>query len=385
MTRIRPRALGSAFRPAVLALLGSLIAAGPASAQTTYTWTGPDSGDFLTAGNWTPSAPSPPPGDPGSTANTDVALFASAGTTIAAATDSYSLGAIATAAGATGGPVTVNFSQNGTLRLNGGTGAFATVVAEARGRDLIITTTMRTDFGTAGQPSTFFVDAGRVLAINNTTGQQITNQGGNVIKEGAGTLFWGGTGTGLQRDLGSGTSVSINGGTLAAKGNLASAVQMNVAAGATLQAGISPGENFNVANSTVTFASGSQLKVVTDGTSVSQLQNANVTKGATDPFQIVLTGLNPTGTVDYNPNGIIIQGPHNLDLGTWTNTTPGEFSVVGDGFTVTAWSLTVSNNQVQLNSFTVTPVPEPTAALAVAAVGGLLLARRRASLRRHAL
>ena len=110
--------------------------------------------------------------------------------------------------------------------------------------------------------------------------------------------------------------------------------------------------------------------------------NASLIKGVNDTFVVTLTGLNPAGSETFNVNQIFVQG--NLTgfdaNGTYTQVSPGHFSVVGDGFTVDAWSLSVVNgNQLRFDSVTVSPVPEPGAILALGAVGlgAARLVRRR--------
>ena len=250
--------------------------------------------------------------------------------------------------------------------------------AAQNGRDLTLTVTnMQFAFGTSGNPTTFYADAGRTLAIVN---QQVVNLGGAVNKEGAGTLILGGS-TGLTRELG-GQAININGGTFAAHQTLNNVSQINVANGAALQAGLAPGDSLST-SSTVSFANNSSLRIVTDGTAVSQLQNAPVAKGATDTFRVLLTGLEPAGTQTLTPNGVIIQASSLTGFdpnGTYTPGSPGRFVVSGDGFAVTDWSLTVlNNNQLRLDSMTVAPVPEPGAVLLLGAIGlaAVGMARRR--------
>src|SRR5262245_53758151 len=150
------------------------------SGQTDFTWTGgAGTNNWLTPTNWTPSGP---PGVAGSTGNLDRALFDTVGSSVTATglDSGFNLGAIATT-GASGGPLTANFSGNGALRLNGGytVGSFTNVAAAARnGRDLTINVTnMRFEFGTAGNATTFYADAGRTLTIVD---QQVVNQGAAV-------------------------------------------------------------------------------------------------------------------------------------------------------------------------------------------------------------
>jgi hypothetical protein len=351
----------------------------PASAQTDYTWSGgAGTNDWLAPGNWTPSGP---PGVPGNTGNLDRALFDTVGTSVTATNldNGFNLGAIATI-GSSGGLLTVNFSGNQALRLNGGytAGSFTNVVAAAQnGRDLVIgVTNMQFEFGTTGNPSTFYADAGRTLTI---AAQQINNRGGDVNKEGAGTLIAGGTGTALGRDLGN-AIININGGTFAAHQSLNNVTRINVASGASLQPGLTAGDSLSV-STTVEFLNDAGLQIVTNGTAVSQLQNASLIKGENDTFRITLTGIDPSGTQTFSPNGIIVQGTL-MDFdpnGTYTPSSPGHFVVAGNGFTVTNWSLTVLNdNQIRLDSFTASPVPEPGAILllgAVALAAGLVCRR----------
>ena len=95
-----------------------------------------------------------------------MALFGTAGTTVAntnALNSGYSLGAIATV-GASGGTMSVNFNGNGASALNGGytVGSFTNVAAAAQnGRDLFLeVTNMQFGFGTTGNATTFYADAG---------------------------------------------------------------------------------------------------------------------------------------------------------------------------------------------------------------------------------
>ena len=99
-------------------------------------------------------------------------------------------------------------------------------------------------------------------------------------------------------------------------------------------------------NAAITLQNDAGLRILTDGTSVSQLQNATMTKGLNDTFVVTLAGLNPSGTETFNlSNAIFVQGNlTNFDPNdTYTQVLPGHFSVVGDGFTVDAWSLSVVN------------------------------------------
>jgi hypothetical protein len=366
----------------VLTLIAGTAA--PASAQTIYHWTATGTvADWSTPANWNSGGGSTVPGVAGATGNTDIALFDSG---VAAPTVSlsnvnsgYNLGAIETA-GATGGLMTVNISGNGTFLLNGsGTiGSFTHVAAAAQnGRDLtIVPTNMVFAFGTSGVATTFYADAGRTLTIAD---QQITNLGGDVNKEGAGTLVLGTSSGATTFSLGS-VSINVNGGTLAAHSTM-NATQINVASGASLQAGLLPGGNLST-SATVNFANTASLRVLTDGTSVTQLQNAPVTKNPGDTFTIKLAGLSPTGTQSFAPSGVIIQANSLTGFdpnGTYTPSSPGHFAVVGDGFLVTNWSVTVLNGtQVRLDSMTVTPIPESRLALAVCATAvGVFVAARR--------
>jgi hypothetical protein len=350
-----------------------LFAGGTAPAQTgtTLTWTGGGGNtDWFTATNWNPNGT---PGVAGSTGNMDRALFDTAGTSVTAANlnSGFNLGAIATT-GASGGTLTANFSGNGALTLNGGytVGSFTNVAAAAQnGRDLIIAPmNMSFAFGTPGNPTTFYADAGRTLAVAT---QQVTDLGGNVNKEGAGTLILGESSSVVTLQFG-GVAININAGTLATRDALNNVTQINVAAGATLQAGLGAGGTLST-TATVAFVNNSNFRIVTNGTAVSELQNAAVTKGASDTFNVVLTGLNPTGTQTFTPNALIIQANSLTGFdpnGTYTQSSPGHFALRGDGFVVTGWSLTVLNNtQVRLDSVTVTPVPDPGVILAVGAIG----------------
>jgi hypothetical protein len=371
----------------VLVLLSWQAAAASAQSGTSYTWTG-GGGDsnWFTTTNWSPNGT---PGVAGATGNLDRALFDTAGSSVTAANlnSGFNLGAIATT-GASGGLMTVNFNGNGTLTLNGGytVGSFTNVVAAARnGRDLtIVPTNMAFAFGTPGNASTFYADAGRTLSIVD---QQVNNLGGAVNKEGAGTLVLGGT-TGLGRNLG-GAAININGGTLAARDSMSNVSQVTVASGAALQAGLTPGGVLNV-SAPVTFATNSSLRILTDGTTAgtSQFQNAAITKGSTDTFNIVLAGLSPTGTQTFTPNAIIVQASSLTGFdpnGTYDSVTnPGRFAVTGDGFTVTAWTLAVeNNNQIRLISVTAVPEPVPVLCVVTAAAGlfGLVRRRRRPAVR----
>jgi hypothetical protein len=365
-----------------LALLVSTSA--PVAAQTTYTWTGAGSNtDWFTAANWSPNGS---PGTTGQTENLDVALFDTAGTTVSTTNPingDFNLGAIATV-GASGGLMTVHFEGNTVFRLNGGytVGSFTNVAAAAQnGRDLFLELqNFQFGFGTMGNPTTFYADAGRSLVISV---QQLQNFGSSVNKEGAGILI---VGSGAHpptttRDLGTGT-LNINGGTFAAPQNL-NVGSINVAAGASLQPGLDVGGTLG-ANANITFQSGGGLRILTNGSSVNQLQNASLTKGTNDTFVVTLAGLNPSGSETFNySNAILYQGGTLTGFapnGTYSPSNPGDFSVVGDGFIVTNWNLSVvNNNQLRLDSVTVTPVPEPATALALGAFGlaAIRLTRRR--------
>jgi hypothetical protein len=368
---------------AVLVLTLLVGTAGPASAQTIYHWDATGSiADWSTPTNWSPNGV---PGVAGSTGNTDIALFdsgvAAPTATLSAGNSGYNLGAIETA-GSTGGLMTVNVNGNGTFLLNGsGTiGSFTHVAAAAQnGTDLTIAlTNMSFGFGTSGVATTFYADAGRTLTI---LAQQFTNFGGDVNKEGAGTLVLGTSAGAVAYNLGS-VSVNVNGGTLAARMAMNNVSQINVATGAALQAGLQAGDTLSTSG-TVSFANNASLRVLTNGSSVTQLQNAPVTKNPNDTFTIMLAGLSPSGTQNFTPSGIVIQASTLTGFdpnGTYTPSSPGHFAVVGDGFAVTNWSVTVlNNNQVRLDSMTVAPIPEPRLAVAVCAVavGAFAAARRR--------
>ena len=351
---------------------------GAASAQS-YTWSqGASTNDWLTAGNWTPSTV---PGASGLTSNANVALFGTVGNlaTASGLNSGYSLGAIATT-GTTGGLMTVTFNGNNTIRLNGGytVGSFNNVAAAAQnGRNLLINTVNMTfGFGTAGQATTFFADAGRILTISS---QSMTNYGTALNKEGSGVLILSGNTISFQ----SSAAININAGTFTTSAsNFDNVSRINVAGGAALQAGLLPNGSMSFSGP-IDFATNSKLRIATNGSSVSQLQNAAITKGTNDAFNIVLTGLNPSGTQSFNPNGIFIQASSLTGFdpnGTYTKTNPGHFSITGDGFTVMDWNLTVLNgSQVRLNSMTISPVPEPVGMLAVGGIGlaAIRLLRRR--------
>jgi hypothetical protein len=221
--------------------------------------------------------------------------------------------------------------------------------------------------------TTFYADAGRVIELD---AQNITHFGTTFNKEGPGTLVLGTAGeAAVTREL-AGGALNINGGTFAAHHTL-NVGAITVATGAALQAGLTQGDTLGT-NATITFQSNSGLRVLTNGTQVTQLQNASLNKGTNDTFLITLIGLDPSGTEVFNPNGIFVQA--NLTgfdaNGTYTPSSPGDFSVVGDGFIVTDWTIEVlNNNQLRLNSLTVTPIPEPATALAIGAIG-LVAARR---------
>ena len=170
-------------------------------------------------------------------------------------------------------------------------------------------------------------------------------------KEGAGIILVGANADppGGIRDFGTGT-LNINGGTFGSHQTL-NIGAINVASGAALQPGLAPGGSLGT-NATITFQNNSGLRILTDGTLVSQLQNATMTKGLNDTFVVTLAGLNPSGTETFNlSNAIFFQGtllgfdPND----TYTQASPGHFSVVGSGFTVTDWSLSVVNRN-QLHS-----------------------------------
>jgi hypothetical protein len=377
--------IGLGCRPqcAVVVLFLLAFSAAPVAAQTTYTWTGAGSNtDWLTAANWSPAGG--PPGVPGQSAtNLDVALFDTLGSTVSNANPidiGYSLGAVATT-GASGGTLTVHFSGNDVFRLNGGyaVGSFTNVAAAAQnGRDLVIqTTNMQLGFGRSGLETTFYAGAGRTLALS---AQNITHFGTNVNKEGSGTLIVGAIGeAAVTREL-AGGALNINGGTVAAHHTI-NVSAINVATGASLQPGLSQGDTLGT-NALVTFQNNAGLKILTNGTQVTQLQNASLIKGVNDTFLITLAGLDPTGSETFSPNGIFSQG--NLTgfdpNGLYTPSNPGDFSVVGDGFIVTDWTIEVlNNNQLRLNSVTVTPIPEPATTLALGAIGlaAVRLIRRR--------
>jgi hypothetical protein len=377
---------GGVPRWVVVLLVLLTFTAPPIAAQTTYTWSAVDSNsDWLIAANWTP--PSGPPGVPGqSTTNLDVALFDTLGSTVVNGStldNGYSLGAIATT-GNLGGALTVHFTGNNFFRLNGGhtVESFTNVAAAAQnGRDLIIqTTNMQLGFGRSGLDTTFYAGAGRTLVLS---AENVTHFGTNVIKEGPGALIVGVVGeAAVTREL-AGGALNINGGTVAAHHTL-NVAAINVAPGASLQAGLSQGDTLGT-NATITFQNNSGLKVLTNGTTVTQLQNATMTKGANDTFVVTLAGLNPSGTETFNPTGNFFQGNlTNFDPnGLYTPSAPGDFSVVGDGFIVTDWIIEVANNnELRLNSVTVTPIPEPATTLALGAFGlaALRLVRRRSKL-----
>jgi hypothetical protein len=271
--------------------------------------------------------------------------------------------------------MTVNFSGNGNLRLNGGftVGSFTNVAAAAQnGRDLTITmTNISFQFGTGTAATQFYADAGRTLTYDSN---QISNTGGDLNKEGAGTLILNPSSANVDMAT---RNINIHGGVLAAKGTFNNDTQINVSTGASLQAGIVSADTLNIGAAAATFANNSALRVVTNGTTVSELQNGTVTKGATDTFNIVLTGLNPAGTQTLTPNALIIQANTLTGFdpnGTYTQSSPGHFALSGDGFLVTGWSVDVlNNNQVRLNSVTVTPVPAPAPVLLIVAAGVSLM------------
>jgi hypothetical protein len=346
------------------AAIGLLVVLGDRAVAQTPTWNG-NGTDWLTNTNWTPNTV---PGVAGSTANTNLALFDTAGSTATLNNlgGGFSVGTIATTTTATGGMFTVNSSgSNGVLRVNGGNSiaGFGNTILAAQGRDLLIQPgNMSFAFGTAGQTSTFYADTGRSILLAT---QQITNSGGNINKEGTGTLVLGYQQPSLTTDFGvSSTTLSVNNGTVAATGSFNNLGNVNVATGATLQAGLTASGTLSVSNATVSFANNSQLKILTDGVNVSQLQNVNATKSPGDMLQVVLSGLNPSGsqTITFSPPKVFVQANTltGFDpVGSYSPSNPGHFSVLGDGFNVTDWHITVNSNSIQLDGMSVSPVPEP--------------------------
>ncbi len=242
---------------------------GRATAQST--WTGNASTtDWFTAGNWNPNSAFPGVANAG-TANSDWAQFDTAGSTIQASNlnSGFSVGTISTTATGTGGAVTVNFTGNGQFQVNGGNtvAGFTNTVLAAQGRDLIIIpTNMQFGFGTTGQTSTFYADAGRTIFIGT---QQFTNNGGDFQKTGAGTLVLNAKQATVTDDFGAANTLfSINGGTVAIDNTVNNLPNMNVATGATLQPGLTVGSSLSVSNKTIQFANNAQLKILTDGSSV---------------------------------------------------------------------------------------------------------------------
>ena len=135
-------------------------------------------------------------------------------------------------------------------------------------------------------------------------------------------------------------TLNINGGVFASLQTL-SVNSITVASGAALQPGLAPGGTLGT-NATITLQNDAGLRILTDGTSVNQLQNATMTKGTDDIFVVTLAGLNPSGTQTFNlSNAIFFQGTlTGFDPnGTLHPSTPGDFSVVGAGFTVEDWSI----------------------------------------------
>ena len=169
--------------------------------------------------------------------------------------------------------------------------------------------------------------------------------------------------------LGAGANLNINGGTFATNGTLnLNGGSINVASGAALQAGLSPTQSLST-SAAIAFQSGGGLKVVTDGTSVSKLLNANISKGISDIFRIIIA---PTELGEFNlTSKTLLQGNlSGFTNGTFNQIRQAPIEVVGDGFTITNWSLTVQNgNEIQLDSLTVTPVPEPGTVLLIGAAG----------------
>jgi hypothetical protein len=249
--------------------------------------------------------------------------------------------------------------------VNGGNtvASFNNVVLAAQGRDLTIGAgNMQFAFGSGTTASTFYAGAGRTISL---AAQQFVNNGGDIHIEGAGTIIFGAHAAGFTDSFAAASAqVFVNGGTLAIDNTVNNLPKINVATGATLQPGLTAGSSLSV-NNGAQFANNAQLKILANagGTTFNQLQNGTITKNPSDTFQIVLSGLNPSGS--YTPNAIIVQagtlsgfGPTNT---TYNQSSPGNFVVTGDGFNVPNWSLTVLNsgNQIQLNSLSASPVPEP--------------------------
>lgn len=354
------------------------FAASPLQAQPTYTWTGgAGTTNFLLPGNWDTAGPPGLLGSaPGALTNTNIALFAAQGTTattnLTDGNNGWALGAIVTA-GNIGGLMTLNLNGNNQFRLNGSTvvtttGTYNNVAAAAMGsRDLTINTAGFTfAFGTTGQATTFYADAGRTLTINS---QNKVNNGGALNKEGAGILILAGDG-----NLNLNAPLNINKGTVGVRGDFG-ATAINVASGAKLQAGLTPGDTLGT-NATINFQSGGALKILTNGTTVSKLQNATLSKSSTSEiFQLVIS---PTQLGNFTLSSpTLFQGTLlNFTQGTFTQASPGSYQVVGDGFIISNWSLTVTASQINLNSISVVPIPEPTTVLLIgsaglAAVGGI--------------
>jgi hypothetical protein len=361
----------------LLGFLALIVAAAPASAQTAYTWTGGASDNvFGTAGNWTPTGG--PPGSNTLTTNTDRALFQDTGSTITAAigdATTFSLGAIATTASATGGGVNITPTGNGTLRLNGGytVGLFSNVYAAADGRDLTISSTsVNGVVGSGSNPGQLYASPTHVLTMSfnnlaNGSSAPISVEGGGQVQL-IGNLNT--NNVGLQ----------VNAGVLAVKGNVTLGTgNVQVANLASLQAGTSNGDSQGVG--AVTFADHGGIRTLLNasGTTPNLLQNGTYTKAVGDHFRILLSGV-PNASGTYTPSSVIMNGTFTGfgSTGDFTQASPGTFEVIGDGFTVTAWSLTLSANTITLNSFSTTPVPEPTGILAitVAGLGGWFVRRR---------
>ena len=282
---------------------------------------------------------------------------------------------IGQAGGAALGALDLNGSSQTIAGLNSTAGTNATAgdnrVTSASAAVLTINSSGTHSFGD-GTAANSGVISGAVALVKTGSGTQTlgdanTFTGGTAVN--AGTLT-------LTGSLTSG--VTVNAGTFNGTGTAAAAT---VASGGAVQGGVGSASGTLTLSGLAMQAAGSKLSVVASATTASLVDVNGTLSGNSFAIVVGSDGTLVNGS-SYTRKLIDYTGlSGGLSQGTFTDSTPGGFSVAGTGFDIGTWSLVFGADSANL-TFLVTPVPEPASVLGVTAAGvGLAgwVRRRRAN------